>query len=78
MRSMLNNVKKLYLSNNYLKSLPKSIMESNNDPKLWISNNSYHCNCDMMWMRDWLLKARNVMDKEQVKGNAKGKMIGKF
>ena len=76
MRPMLNNVKTLQLTNNVLEILPHSIMEANVDTKLWISNNSFVCNCDMMWMRDWLVKATNVMDKEQVVC-VKGEMIGK-
>ena len=55
--------------------LPRSITESNNDTKLRISNNSYECNCDMMWMRDWLVKATNILDREEVVCK-KGKMIG--
>ena len=76
MRSMSMNVKKLNLSNNDLEILPLSIMEVNNDTKLWLSNDSYDCKCGMMWMRDWLVKATNFMDREQV-ACRKGKMIGK-
>ena len=77
MRSMSMNLKKLNLSNNDLEILPPSIMEVNNDTQLWLSNNSYECNCDMMWMRDWLVKATNVMDREEVVCK-KGQMIGKW
>ena len=62
---MLQNLKTLNLANNILEILPRSITKAKNDTKLWISNNPYDCNCDMMWMRDWLVKATNVMDKEQ-------------
>ena len=75
MKSMLKNLKTFLLGNNLLEVLPQTITESNNDTKLWISNNSYDCNCGMTWMRDWLVKATNVMDKDQVVC-AKGKMIG--
>ena len=75
MRSILVNLKTFNLSNNILKSLPLSIRETDNNTKLWISNNSYDCNCDMMWMRVWLVKATNVMDKEEIVC-ASGKMIG--
>ena len=77
MRSMLKNLETLKLANNAIEVLPPSIMEANNDAELWISNNSYDCNCDMMWMRDWLVKATNVMDKEQVLCR-KGKMVGTY
>ena len=75
MRSMLKKLKTLNLVNNNLDILPRSIMETNNDTRMWLSNNSYECNCDMMWMRDWLVKATNVMDKEGIVCT-KGKMIG--
>ena len=75
MRSMLKSMKTLNLTNNVMEILPRSITESNNDTKLRISNNSYDCNCDMMWMRDWLVKATNVFDREEVVCK-KGKMIG--
>ena len=75
MRSILMKLKTFNLSNNVLKNLPSSVRETNNNTKLWISNNSYDCNCDMMWMRDWLVKTTSVVDKEQVV-RASGKMIG--
>ena len=77
MRSMLTKLKTLNLVNNNLEILPRSIMDANNDTRMWLSNNSYDCNCDMMWIRDWLVKATNVMDKEQIVCT-KGKMIGDY
>ena len=74
---MLQNLKTLNLANNILEILPRSITKAKNDTKLWISNNSYDCNCDMMWMRDWLVKVTNVVDKEQVVCRS-GKMIGRY
>ena len=74
MKSMLNNMKALNLTNNVLEVLPQAITKSNKT-KLWLSNNPYDCYCDMMWMRDWLVKATNVMDKEEIVCT-KGKMIG--
>ena len=62
MKSMLKNLKTL----NVLEILPQSIIEAKLFTELFISNNSYDCNCDMIWMRDWLVKATNVMDKEEV------------
>ena len=72
---ILTNIKTFDLSSNALEILPRSIMETNNDTKLWISDNPYDCNCDMMWMRDWLVITTGVLDKENVIC-AKGKMIG--
>ena len=74
MRSMLKNTKTLNLTNNVLQVLPQAITKSNKT-KLWLSNNPYDCYCDMMWMRDWLVKATNVMDKDEIVCT-KGKMIG--
>ena len=65
-KSMLNNLKTFQFANNVLEILPQSIMEAKIDTELWISNNSYDCHCGMMWMRDWLVQAKNVMDREQV------------
>ena len=66
-REMTKTVKYLDISKNKLQYLPKEIKDTNNMTKLWISNNPYTCNCDMVWMRDWLLDAENIMDKENVK-----------
>ena len=74
MRTLLRNMKALNLANNVLEILPRAITKSNST-RLWISNNTYDCNCDMMWVRDWLVKATNVMDKKEVVCR-KGKMIG--
>ena len=65
----------LNIRNNSLKYLPKKIENTRNTTELWIAYNSYECNCDMMWMRDWLVQATNVMDKENTTC-ASGDMIG--
>ena len=73
----MNNIKSLDLRRNKLKNLPKSISKANKTNKLWISNNPYECNCDMLWMKDWLVGAKNVKDKENVMcsaGKGKGKI----
>ena len=70
------NIKYLDISNNKLQYLPKEIQDTHNLTKLWISNNPYVCNCDMLWMRDWLIDAENVPDKWHVKCHS-GKLIGK-
>ena len=66
MTALLNNTKYLNIASNKINKLPKLIKDAKNFTELWISNNSYECNCDMMWMKDWLVKAKNVMDKESV------------
>ena len=42
------------------------IPRQNKTSKLWISDNPYECNCDMLWMKDWLMDNENVMDKKNV------------
>ena len=64
------------LRNNSLRNLPEVITNTRNTTELWIAENPYECNCDMIWMRDWLVQATNVMDKENAIC-ASGDMIGK-
>ena len=74
MTSMLKNTKGLSLDNNNLKYLPKTITQAKNQTRLFISKNPYECNCDMLWMRDWLMGAF-VLDSRHVTC-ATGKMKG--
>ncbi len=52
------------ISENQMTELSENIM--NMKAQLWVGNNPYDCNCDMIWMRDWLQNATNVMDKENI------------
>ena len=45
----------LNLSNNNLTSLPKAISNMNFS-ELHIGHNPYHCDCLILWMRDWLIR----------------------
>ncbi len=68
-----NSVK---LSNNNLKHVSQLIQKVGKKVKLWLGNNPFECNCDMMWMRDWLQNATNVQDKNNITcrpGKWKGK-----
>ena len=65
MISILKNSKYLQISNNKLKALRKAISEVGNSTELWRGKSPYEWNCDMMWMRDWLILATNVMDREE-------------
>ena len=76
LENVLKNSNYLNIAKNSLKQLPKEIAKATNDTELWIGNNPYDCNCDMIWMRDWILGAPKVMDKENARC-ATGKMIGK-
>ena len=75
MDALLENTLYLNISNNSLKVLPETITASANYTELWISGNPYDCSCDVMWMRDWLVEATHVMDKENVTCNT-GAMKG--
>ena len=66
MGAMLRSVKHLDIRGNNLKEIPQIITKANNMTKLWLSNNPYECNCDMLWMKDWLTNTDNVMDKDNV------------
>ena len=77
MEVVIRSVKHLDIRGNNLKTLPEIIAKANKTNKLWISNNPYECNCDMIWMKNWLTSTENVMDKKNVtcSGNElKGKM----
>ncbi len=52
----------LILSDNTLQEVP-TVLQANKETQIWLSNNPFLCNCDMMWMRDWLQNVTNVMDK---------------
>ena len=60
------NVKSLDIRGNNLKNLPHAIANENTITKLWLSDNPYECNCDMLWMKDWLAETENIMDKRNI------------
>ena len=77
MEIIIQNVKSLDIRGNNLKEIPETVAKSNKTNKLWISDNPYECNCDMLWMKDWLIDTENVVDKNDVKcfgSKGKGKM----
>ena len=76
MENIVGYIDHLDIRGNKLKSLPQSIMKAKNGSSIWISQNPYQCNCDMLWMRDWLLNTDSVMDKNSVLCS-NGKMKGK-
>ena len=63
---------------NKLTTLPRAIVNIRGSSKLWISDNPYDCNCDTLWMKDWLIDAENVQDKYNAicaTGKMKGEII---
>ena len=67
LNAVMNNIQYLDISNNNLKKLPNTVAFMTNLTDLRISNNPYDCNCDMTWMRDWLVQAEHVMERENIK-----------
>ena len=63
MEIIIKSVKQLDIRGNNLTEIPQIITKADNISKLWISGNPYLCNCDTLWMRDWLNRATNVKDK---------------
>ena len=59
-------VKHLDIRGNTLKQIPQNIKKMKDGAKLWMSNNPYECNCDMLWMKDWLVETAIVQDKDNV------------
>ncbi len=53
-----NSTKTIDLSGNKLISLPKGVMEGHFE-RIWLSGNEFECNCDMLWMANWLDKSRS-------------------
>ncbi len=67
MKTLVVNRKTVKLNGNKLKNIPRSILSASLSTNLSLGDNPYECNCDMMWMRDWLLNATNVIDREHIK-----------
>ncbi len=63
---LLSNAVVLNLKGNKLQKLPKLFNQPHTKTKLWLSGNPYVCNCNMMWMKDWLQNNTNVMDTENI------------
>ena len=66
MKVIVENVKSLDIRGNKMHTLPRTITDINGTSKLWISNNPYECNCEMLWMKDWLINSGNVINKKNV------------
>ena len=66
MEAIVKSVKSLDITRNYLKEIPPTVRKAVNNSKRWISDNPYECNCNMMWMKHWLVDTKSVMDKDNV------------
>ena len=77
MEIIVKSVKHLDIRGNNLKNLPQIVKNVAAENKLWISANPYECNCDILWMKDWLTDNENVMDNKNVTcsgSNVKGEL----
>ncbi len=48
-----NTTKYVDLFGNEITHLPKATMQGNFE-RIWLSGNRFECNCDMLWMANWL------------------------
>ncbi len=81
MKALVFKRKTVILKENKLKIIPSSIQTTAFSTNLWLGDNPYECNCDMMWMRDWLLNATNVRDRDNItcsSGKWKGLYIHEY
>ena len=72
---MIKYVRHLDIRRNNLRDLPQTMKTTNVTNELYISENPYECNCDNLWMKDWLTNASYVIDRDNVtcsNGNLKG------
>ena len=63
-------LKALDLSQNDLKRLPRNIVNVSYSTELWLSRNPYLCNCDTLWLKDWIFNKSGqtiVQDSYDVK-----------
>ena len=73
--ALINSINIFDISNNELKTLPRKITDMTDRTVLKLKGNPFDCVCNMMWMKDWLLRTNNVVDKNNVTCSM-GKMKG--
>ena len=56
-----DNLKYLDVSNNHLKNLPQNIQNVTSLKKLLIHGNQFQCQCDNIWMKDWILRNNDLV-----------------
>ena len=66
MVALITHLKFFDVSSNNLTNLSPKIREMGRDTELRLFNNPFECNCDMVWMKDWLMEAKNVKEKENI------------
>ncbi len=76
LKMLVMNRSAVRLNDNKMSRISTLLQTLEFQAKLWLGNNPYECNCDMMWMSNWLQNATNVMDKENTTCSG-GKWNGK-
>ena len=75
----LKNLTTLYLGNNRLEELPKTIQNLNHLKMIDITGNLFRCDCDTFWMTHWLLKLKTASSRSHgvicFSGYGKGKRL---
>ena len=66
MKAIVTNTKFFDVSNNNLTNISSIIRDMGDDSEIRISNNPFERNCDMLWMKDWLIEAKHLTDKENI------------
>ncbi len=66
MKTLVLNRETVRLNGNMLQQVPSLLQALKFQTTIWLSNNPFVCDCDMMWMRDWLLNATNVGDRDNI------------
>ena len=56
------NLKYFDVSKNNLKTLPQDIQNVTSLRKLLIHGNQFQCECDNVWMKDWILRNTDLID----------------
>ncbi len=60
------HLKEIYFENNMITKISKEIQNLQVE-EIWLSGNPFHCDCDMIWMRDWLSSFNNATGKITVR-----------
>ena len=74
-------IRQLDLAQNRLSYVPKEMQKLKRLEKIWLSENPFHCDCDMTWMMRWLSnftttsREHVIVDYQDVKCHS-GKMVG--
>ena len=55
-------LEKLYIQSNILTYLPRAL-ESLQLSAIELSHNNYHCDCNSLWMKHWVLRNRHVINE---------------